>query len=297
MLRYREIVFLVVVMDCVSSVAGQCTKTGPCSCDSPQGSIDLSPIASSDGSPAFMDMEDTQSAYRYSYNPCHPFTEGSCTDVASCQITLDKTQQFPAGSQDSADFQQDSGTGDIKIVYSSTDSFGTTRKTEVTLKCDPGPDTLSVSGETGENSATYAMTLSSPHCCRGSAPDVTVTVELSVGTVLCIIFLVTVVLYVAVGVGIQKGIRKAQGKEVIPNYGFWSVIPGYVKPLRGPDSATLLLGYRNKGTAVRVSAFNRPYVQWGVGVVMLSGVTVDFHGHVSVTGGQSVQHIASAHTQ
>ena len=42
-------------------------------------------------------------------------------------------------------------------------------------------------------------------------------------------FLVVVVLYLAGGVAVQAGVRKARGKERMPNIEFWSALPGFIK--------------------------------------------------------------------
>jgi hypothetical protein len=35
--------------------------------------------------------------------------------------------------------------------------------------------------------------------------------------------------YLAAGVAYNKGVKKATGKELLPNYGFWTNVPGLIK--------------------------------------------------------------------
>jgi hypothetical protein len=54
--------------------------------DSRYGTIDLSSIGSITGKPAFKDIASTKpDNYRWSYNPCYNFSEGSCRNAAGCQ--------------------------------------------------------------------------------------------------------------------------------------------------------------------------------------------------------------------
>ncbi|KAK7109053.1 uncharacterized protein [Littorina saxatilis] len=213
------------------SAGESCKKLGPCSCQSDKGTIDLSPLK---GSPKFQDKKDAKGAYLFSYNPCTPFDEGKgCKKVSACQISLDKKTQFPTGTQDSASFS-DNGNNNIAITYTATSGDATLRTTIVTLKCDKsgGEDKLDVDGETSP--ATYTMTLTSSHCCPKSGPSPPSgggggSGTLSIGSVMLIVVLALLVVYVAAGVGIQKGVRKASGKETFPNYTFWSSLPGFIK--------------------------------------------------------------------
>lgn len=36
-------------------------------------------------------------------------------------------------------------------------------------------------------------------------------------------------MYIVGGIIFQKFVRKASGKEIIPNVGFWTSLPGYLK--------------------------------------------------------------------
>ncbi|XP_018322197.1 uncharacterized protein LOC108734927 [Agrilus planipennis] len=74
------------------------------------------------------------------------------------------------------------------------------------------------------DSSTYNLVLFSPHSCvllyhRG----------LSTGSVLLIIFFVCLTVYLVGGVLVLHFLRGARGKEMIPNYEFWSGLPSLVR--------------------------------------------------------------------
>ncbi|XP_076460651.1 uncharacterized protein LOC143293563 [Babylonia areolata] len=219
-------------------VEGQdCVQDGPCKCTSSQGTIDLTPIQGSSSQAAFPDVPDASGSWKYSYSPCTPFTEGygECSSVAVCQVDNYGTVTFPAGDVDSATFGTDSS-GNTQVTYTHTDSTGIPRTTIVTLQCDQsgGADSLNVQGEDPINPGIYEMTLTSVHCCLSSGPGPTPSggggsSGLSVGSILCIVFVGVACVYIIAGVAVQKGVRKAAGKEMIPNYTFWSALPGLIK--------------------------------------------------------------------
>ncbi|XP_041366428.1 uncharacterized protein LOC121381253 isoform X2 [Gigantopelta aegis] len=100
------------------ATADSCTKTGPCTCRNSKGTIDLSALASTSGSPRFQDLAGI-GQWLYSWNPCVAFTEGSCSNVAACQTTTGKKKYYNIGTQDSATFNTDS-TGKVTLSYSAT---------------------------------------------------------------------------------------------------------------------------------------------------------------------------------
>lgn len=217
-------------------VSQQCTQEGPCKCSSSVGTIDLSPIT---GSPAFKDFTDQVGTWKYSYSPCQPFSEGSgeCQSVLVCQVNWDQSQTFPCGTVDSAVWGQNDKGNNI-VTYTKTDKIGTVRTTIVTLNCDntSSANSLVVQGEEPFKARTYTMTLTSRHCCFNSEPGSTGSKALSGGTIVLIAFVVLVFVYILVGVAVQKGVRKATGKEMIPNYTFWSSVPGLIKVSQSIDA-------------------------------------------------------------
>ncbi|XP_059174332.1 uncharacterized protein LOC131954568 [Physella acuta] len=205
--------------------ADTCSKVSSCSCTYSDGHIDLSPLAGNPG-PKWQDQYDQFYNNRFSYNPCTGFTEGTCNNVAVCQMN-NAMQYFECGTQESANFLIDDSTKLLAVEYSKTDSAGLTRYSRVVLNCiTAGPDVLEIQGEgaTGH----YGFKLSSVHCCKQSG-GMTITVSISVGSVLVIVFFAVLIFYVIGGVLFQKFARHASGKEILPNYTFWSGFPSLVK--------------------------------------------------------------------
>ncbi|KAK6166146.1 hypothetical protein SNE40_022909 [Patella caerulea] len=204
--------------------ADACVKKSACSCENSEGTIDLTPLV---GSPKFKDVQDEAGSYYFSYNPCTKFTESGCTNVAGCQT--DMTNFYSIGTQDSATFKVDATNG-LYIEYDATTDVK--RTLQVYLKCDQTEEgKLDVKGEFPAGSAIYEMTLTSKYACAsgGGGPTVTVSVSLSTGSIMVIIFFAVLVVYVIAGISFQRFARKASGKEMAPNYGFWSSMPGLVK--------------------------------------------------------------------
>lgn len=211
---------------------GTCTKVNSCACSyGTDQVVDLTPVAATGGSPAFQDVYDQSYINMFSYNPCNAFTEESCSNVAACQKTP-SFSTYPLGTQDSASFVNDPFSNDLNVVYSQTGPDGVLRTMQVTLACiQSGPDSFSGPGE--GISGTYAMTLSSVHCCPRKGPPPSGGGDsggsISVGTVLVIIFLVVVFVYLVGGVLFSIFVQKKSGKQAIPNVGVWTAIPGLVK--------------------------------------------------------------------
>ncbi|XP_076437068.1 cation-dependent mannose-6-phosphate receptor-like [Babylonia areolata] len=209
------------------AVEADCVKKGPCSCQSPDGLIDLSPL-DGHGSPRFKDRPATGSDTNlYSWNPCSPFSEQpQCQDVAGCQVTSDRSMSYSLGTQDSATFSESGGA--VSVQYSAQDpSSYVTRTLVVSLECHPDaiPGSLEVAGELVTLS--YVMTLKSCYCCPGASCQS--GGGISVGSVLLIVFFSLLIVYVVAGVLYMKFVKKSEGKELIPNHSFWTALPGLVK--------------------------------------------------------------------
>ncbi|XP_067650656.1 uncharacterized protein [Haliotis asinina] len=210
-----------------------CVKKSSCSCMGDNGMVDLSPLAKN-GGPQFKDISAT-TGDQFSWNPCTPFTENDCKNVAACQIqNINPPAYFNIGTQDSAKFQVKNGV--LTLTYSATTFLGSeledgfTRTAIITLVCDKTVEgTLKATGEKPAKSGKYLMTLTSKYACESSGSDVPGTYTLSVGSIIVITFVSLLVVYVAVGVSVQKFVRKAEGKEVIPNLGLWASLPGLIK--------------------------------------------------------------------
>ncbi|XP_071108535.1 cation-dependent mannose-6-phosphate receptor-like [Haliotis cracherodii] len=210
-----------------------CKLINPCSCKNSKGTIDLKALGKNDGKAAYPDNPDGTGQWYYSYNPCNDFSEGSggCDKVAACQ-TDQVGSYFSLGDQKSAKFQDDPTNG-LQLVYSATTD--TSRTSYVTLKCDESTESFTVEGENPPGSAKYYFTLTSKHCCPqagpgpGPGPDNTGGEGLSGGSIVVIIFFGVAFLYILGGLMFQTFVRKASGREMVPNFGLWSILPGLIR--------------------------------------------------------------------
>ncbi|XP_041367793.1 uncharacterized protein LOC121382292 [Gigantopelta aegis] len=205
-----------------------CTKVSDCACEMSAGRIDLSPLANNDNTPKYKDQLG-QDGWYYSWNPCNTFSQGTaggCTSVAGCQ-TDQTSEYFSLGTQKSAVFINDVSTGALQLEYQASTS-SPPRTLYVTLVCsNSSGSTLSVLGESPTGSGQYYMTLTSPNCCPGHGGGS--SGGLSVGTIIVIVFFVVVLVYALGGLVFQIFVRKASGKEIMPNYDFWSSVPGLIE--------------------------------------------------------------------
>eukprot|EP00117_Sycon_ciliatum_P041278 scpid20838/ scgid30223/ len=137
----QMVVFLALLF-ASDEVRSACTKLDACSCrDSASGKvISLGALASGDGTPA-VNITAPMGKYRYSYNPCLPFTVRNgtqCVNVAMCQRD---TQQeivpglYNLGNQSSAEFVSNGTELYLHYEGSTTDS-GAVRMTRIQLICD-----------------------------------------------------------------------------------------------------------------------------------------------------------------
>ncbi|XP_064613849.1 uncharacterized protein LOC135477612 isoform X1 [Liolophura sinensis] len=238
---YHLLTFVLLITTMVSQrkvLADDCTKISACSCKNSQGTIDLSPLDSGGGDPKFKDIQSSDAGGNsFSWNPCTPFSEGdgTCTNVAACQVQPGSPPSyFSTGTQDSATFATDPSSGVLTLQYSATTDV--TRTTYVTLTCDQSqdPGQVTATGEDPTIQAEYNMEYTGKYACPTSNPPSPTPSGgggggLSVGSILCIVFFALIIVYVAIGIVVQIFVRKASGKEIIPNVGFWSRLPGLVR--------------------------------------------------------------------
>lgn len=205
-----------------------------CVCHFSNGSvIDLTTVGWKD-KPRFQDVVG-KDGYSYSYNPCYGFSEGpkpavgadGCdTGTAVCQGKIDKSAYYNAGLQSSATFYQN---GPF-VVIEYTSNLPPFRTTNVTLVCSTNTSSTAL-GEAEKDKTHYEMTLYSPCACLNGCviPPVPKERGLSTGSVLVIIFFISVCCYLIGGIIYQKIIRGATGFELIPNFEFWLEFPLLVR--------------------------------------------------------------------
>ncbi|XP_070212561.1 uncharacterized protein [Littorina saxatilis] len=201
-------------------------QLGPCACEiGGDKVVDLSPLAFKNDTSRYKDIQGDY--YKYSWNPCYDFNEGSCRGVAGCQLVPFSRNYFPLGSQDSAKFQwSDQTPGQLQLVYQS--KTGMQRTLFVTLVCTTGGQTerIVAAGERLTEPLVYDLKLYSPHACASSIPA---DISLSIGSLILITSSLVVFVYVIAGVIFQVFVCKSSGVHVIPNLSFWITIPGLIK--------------------------------------------------------------------
>lgn len=98
------------------------------------------------------------------------------------------------------------------------------RKARIMITCDnnvkSGEETVKIFEEEIDKTEDcyYLFEISTPDICIKEPP---ITISLSVGSILVIIFIVVVCLYILLGFLYNRLVLGAKGKEQIPNYSFW----------------------------------------------------------------------------
>ncbi|XP_071950907.1 cation-dependent mannose-6-phosphate receptor-like [Antedon mediterranea] len=167
--------------------------------------------------------------YKYTYNPRYSYTVGQssvCKDAAACQTDKDNDAEFLIAEQkvdswSSCTADQSSSNFVICINYTPVIAPGATRNVIVKLLCNK--DGKSSFTATDNGATTYTFTLEDKEVCPKFDSG------LSVGSILCILFTVLLIVYLIAGVLINRFIRGAAGKELFPNYQFWTGFPSLVK--------------------------------------------------------------------
>ncbi|XP_025095147.1 uncharacterized protein LOC112564505 isoform X2 [Pomacea canaliculata] len=137
----------------------------------------------------------------------------------ACEYSNDGFGFYSLGTQDSATFSTEAS--ELHLTYSATDQ-GLLRTTQVTLVCDHSQE-KSIEMKPVQSSL-FEFTLTSRYCCPQP-----ISAGLSGGSVVLIVLVAMLLVYIVGGVVFQVGVRKASGKEIIPNYTWWSSLPALIK--------------------------------------------------------------------
>lgn len=227
-------VLLIFALDVSVVICKDCLLTNQCKCgfDDGSGSVDLTSLGHTDNTPRFKDVYYSTDLTYYSYNPCGGFNEGSCSNAAACGINQDKSQQLQIGDASIAktSFTYDDGAGNVQVTYQSDQGV-----TEVVLVCEQSAcePKFEPQGQVSEGEFLMQLTTicacpgectasGSPKCGSGSS-------GLGGGSILLIVFFSLLFVYLVVGILFMKFVKKAEGKEVIPNSSFWFAIPRNIK--------------------------------------------------------------------
>lgn len=213
----------------------RCIKTGPCQCAMDKYRvIDLTFLAKEVKTPprfANVPVSSPPDNDYFFYHPCESFKMGDDTRSTGCHQqggvavchqykndSYEFTQSF--GKQDSAEFQYNSTVGMFQISYSDVNT-----STVILLKCVEGAvDSALTVDQLIDNQTCYMTLKSRCACANGCIPN-----DLSVGSILLILFTVCVFLYLVGGMLYQYCVCGAAGMEIIPNYEFWMDFPYLVR--------------------------------------------------------------------
>ncbi|CAF3675806.1 unnamed protein product [Rotaria sp. Silwood1] len=225
------------IFTCFASLSSLIIADDPCRFEATKGVIDLTSLGRTDGKAAYPDkLPPTGSGYKYSYNPCKPFTEEpACNGVAVCQVSLDGKFSFPLGTQESAKWNQGGIGGGPSVTYSAGE-----KTVVVTLECvTDGTDELEALGEPTTNH--YKLNLKNKCACwdgcKNVPPETTTKSSgggggksgLSGGAVFIIIICVLLVTYFVGFAAYYRFRLERAGVELIAHRTFWVGLPGYAK--------------------------------------------------------------------
>ncbi|XP_022241727.1 cation-dependent mannose-6-phosphate receptor-like, partial [Limulus polyphemus] len=178
----------------------------------------------------------TKDNANYYFNPCYNFSYNvankclPCTDVAACRITA--TKQEVIGLQNPKFWE--TATGAIAVNYSASSSSPPRSKNLlVFLECNKSATApvLRVKGCDpcqGNASTNFTMTLHGKEVCLQILNEDNSS-GISTGSVLLLIFLISVQVYLTIGILYNICIVGAKGKEVIPNIAFWQDVLSLIK--------------------------------------------------------------------
>eukprot|EP00117_Sycon_ciliatum_P001531 scpid78582/ scgid7155/ len=189
-----------------------------CKCKLPDGhELDLTPLKDI---PAFLDP-----TAAYTWSPCGDvldFPGTACSaGVAACQF--EDSNRYSIGTTASVSVVMDDSRNPATFNLSYT---GGTEKRQTLIQalCSPvSPGSLSFEGE--DPKLTYNLMLASSTVCKvtvASSP-------ISGGSIVLIVFFASLFLYLSIGVIYMHAAKEAVGMQKIPNYAFWSTLPGYIK--------------------------------------------------------------------
>lgn len=231
MKRNLLLVFLLKTLSLYFCYAAQaCFKKSSCSCETDdQKLIDLSSLAGKDNFAfGYTAASPEPDEFLYAWNPCNAITEssGECINAASCR--KDATTSITIGTQDTAKFDTTSGEN-VVLQYTALGPDEIPFDVWVELICDPDQKDpiFKVDGDISYLIYQYKLTSKCccPDGCKGGSGGKS---GLSFGSILCILFSVLLVVYIASGIGYAK-YKGRTGKEMIPNYSFWSDLPYAIK--------------------------------------------------------------------
>ncbi|XP_022110839.1 uncharacterized protein LOC110990256 [Acanthaster planci] len=206
-----------------------------CSCamSDNSGRYDLSPL-SDHPNPYFRSIAGRNGSEKFAYDPCVPFTindpvsgkETQCKNVAGCQMDVSaaerKTRYFTVARHFTAEFHFNPSSSQMTVHYTNEDIFQPFTM-EVNLVCTPHADTTMMEyAKVTSNAA--AFNLRSPHACLIKPSS------LSTGSILCIIFSLSFIVYFVGGTLVLVFVQnRPLNESVPPNRDFWLDLPELIR--------------------------------------------------------------------
>ncbi|KAK7108940.1 uncharacterized protein [Littorina saxatilis] len=237
----------------------QCqAKTDVCGCvfDDGSGTIDVSSLANTDGTPRFQTVPGGPHNETYYYNPCTPFNKVTCSEAAVCVVNANGENATQVGDAETATWiYQAQGQGGVNasVLIANYQHRGSDFISQSFVKfvCDPSASTPTFELENDDNNV-YYFTLTSKCACPNAAGCSSggntsgTEGQMSTGSYMLILLFVAIFVYLAAGMVFNSTQRHATGLELVPNVTFWRAVPGYIKD--GCMFATCNVCGRWKGT-------------------------------------------------
>ncbi|BFY98709.1 hypothetical protein BsWGS_01749 [Bradybaena similaris] len=197
-----------------------CTYNSDCTASTNFGLLDLNVAATDKPYEATVAKPKTT----YYWKPCQDFALAGVTAGSIQQAAGSYSVDIGIHNQASCDVIVTSGNGNIRFNMMSKDD---TKFTHVTCSCGTG-NKLKFTNEKPANEFNFLFT--SKVCCPNSSPPPSdhVTATISPGTVVLIVFFSSFIAYFILGTVFQVAVRKAEGRERIPNVSMWAALPSLV---------------------------------------------------------------------
>lgn len=222
-----RLILSIVILVAVSSLI---LADDPCKFTTSQGTIDISSLANNDNTPKYKDVQTSGFGFKYSFNPCKPFTEGTaCIDAAVCQVSDDGKEQFLLAKQDGVSWDEGVGSHPtLKYTYTADQRF-----VNINLFCPAEGETESFDFIRESPPKTYSFDWKNKcacwNGCKGASPTPSGASGVSGGLVFIIILFAGLALYFVVFLLYNRFGRQQTGLEMIPHRGFWVGVPVYAK--------------------------------------------------------------------
>jgi len=169
--------------------------------------------------------------WTYSTNLCSPLPmacDVCAMDAGYCQVSPSRQTIFCVGSSSAPPIAiagLDGGKGVVATFTSPPDKGGTVRKGTVTVNCDAAaaqPQNIKIHNP--DNPTGYYISFDHVLGCGNGGGG-----ALSGGSIFLILVFAGIAAYFLAGVIFLGAVKGQRGKEMIPNLGFWTMVPGLIQ--------------------------------------------------------------------